>query len=88
HVLHVDVTKDDSVKEAVEFVKRNLGASEFWAVVNNAGILKGFSAELAHLNDFKDCLDVNTLGTIRVVKAFLPLLKQSKGRIVNITSGA
>ncbi|GFU19971.1 uncharacterized protein NPIL_284411, partial [Nephila pilipes] len=60
---------------------------EFWAVVNNAGILKGFSAELAHLNDFKSCLDVNTLGPIRVVKAFLPLLKQSKGRIVNITSG-
>ncbi|GFT82676.1 estradiol 17-beta-dehydrogenase 2 [Nephila pilipes] len=27
HVLHVDVTKDDSVKEVVEFVKRNLGAS-------------------------------------------------------------
>ncbi|GFT82673.1 estradiol 17-beta-dehydrogenase 2 [Nephila pilipes] len=86
HVLHMDVTKDDSVKEAAEFVKRNLGALEFWAVVNNAGITKGFSAELAHLNDFKNCLEVNTLGIIRVVKAFLPLLKQSKGRIVNVTS--
>ncbi|GFT65930.1 estradiol 17-beta-dehydrogenase 2 [Nephila pilipes] len=86
HVLHVDVTKDDSVKEAVDYVKQNLGSSEFWAVVNNAGIIKGFSVELAHINDFKSCLEVNTLGPIRVVKAVMPLLKQSKGRIVNITS--
>ncbi|GFR25901.1 estradiol 17-beta-dehydrogenase 2, partial [Trichonephila clavata] len=88
HVLHLDVTKDDSVKEAAEFVQQNLGLCELWAVVNNAGILKGFSVELSDINDFKKCLDVNTLGPVRVVKAFLPLLRQSKGRIVNITSTA
>ncbi|GFU20786.1 estradiol 17-beta-dehydrogenase 2, partial [Nephila pilipes] len=86
HVLHMDVTKEDSVKDAVEFVKQNLGSSEFWAVVNNAGIAKGFSFELSDMDDFKNTLDVNTFGPIRVIKAFLPLLKQSKGRVVNITS--
>ncbi|GIX81860.1 hypothetical protein CDAR_115971 [Caerostris darwini] len=88
HVLHMDVTKDESVKDALEFVKENLGSSELWAIVNNAGIVKGFSVEFSTMEDFKDCLDVNTLGPVRVSKAFLPLLKQSKGRIINITSPA
>ncbi|GFX63969.1 estradiol 17-beta-dehydrogenase 2 [Trichonephila clavipes] len=87
-VLHLDVMKDESVKEAAEFVKQNLGSCDLWAVVNNAGIQTGFSVELSDINDFKNCLEVNTLGPVRVVKAFLPLLRQSKGRIVNITSTA
>ncbi|GIX77718.1 hypothetical protein CEXT_775481 [Caerostris extrusa] len=88
HVLHMDVTQDDSVEKALEYVKGNLGSSELWAIVNNAGIVKGFSVEFSSMKDFKDCLDVNTLGPVRVSKAFLPLLKQSKGRIINITSPA
>ena len=32
-------------------------------------------------------MDVNVLGLLAVTKAFLPLLRQSKGRIINISSG-
>ncbi|GFX63967.1 estradiol 17-beta-dehydrogenase 2 [Trichonephila clavipes] len=85
-VLRLDVTKDDSVKEAAEFVEQNLGTCEFWALVNNAGTIKGFSLELSDMDDIKYTLDVNTLGPIRMIKEFLPLLKKSKGRIVNVTS--
>ncbi|GBM95584.1 Estradiol 17-beta-dehydrogenase 2 [Araneus ventricosus] len=59
---------------------------ELWAVVNNAGILKGFSVDFSSVGDFRDCIDVNLLGSVRVTKAFLPLLRQTKGRIVNVTS--
>ncbi|GBL86566.1 Estradiol 17-beta-dehydrogenase 2 [Araneus ventricosus] len=86
HVLPLDVRQNESVEKAVEYVKENLGNSVLWAVVNNAGILKGFSVEMSTLHEFKDVLDVNFLGTVRVTKAFLPLLKWSKGRIVNVTS--
>ncbi|XP_055936462.1 dehydrogenase/reductase SDR family member 9-like [Argiope bruennichi] len=88
HVLYMDVTKDESVEKALEYVKASIGTSVLWAIVNNAGILKAFSVELSSIEDFKDCLDVNLLGYMRVIKAFLPLLKQTKGRIVNVTSGA
>ncbi|GFR31206.1 hypothetical protein TNCT_121901 [Trichonephila clavata] len=59
---------------------------ELWAVVNNAGVLKGISTELTDIRDFKDCMDVNLFGVVRVTKAFLPLLRRSAGRIVNMTS--
>ncbi|XP_055936463.1 dehydrogenase/reductase SDR family member 9-like [Argiope bruennichi] len=86
HVLYMDVTKDESVEKALEYVKAYLGSSELWAIVNNAGIFKGFSMEMSTLDDFKDVFDVNLMGVVRVTKAFLPLLKKSKGRIVNVTS--
>ncbi|GIY55664.1 estradiol 17-beta-dehydrogenase 2 [Caerostris extrusa] len=84
--LHVDVTQDDSVQKAKEFVEKNLGKCELWAIVNNAGIYKGMIAEFTKISDYQDVLDVNTLGQVRVTKAFLPLLRKSTGRVVNVNS--
>ncbi|XP_042910476.2 estradiol 17-beta-dehydrogenase 2 [Parasteatoda tepidariorum] len=85
-VLGMNITKDESVQEALEFIKENLGTSQLWAVVNNAGILKGFSIEITPMQDFQDNIEVNLYGHIRITKAFLPLLRQSNGRLVNFTS--
>ncbi|GIX96165.1 estradiol 17-beta-dehydrogenase 2 [Caerostris extrusa] len=85
-ILEMDVTSDERVQKAVEFVKENLGKCKLWAVVNNAGVFKGISVELSNIQDFKDCLEVNVIGHVRVTKAFLPLLRKSQGRVVNVTS--
>ena len=57
-----------------------------WAVINNAGILQFSEVELTPMKVFQQHFDVNCLGQVRVVKAFLPLVKRCKGRIVNIAS--
>lgn len=85
-VVKIDVTSDSSVNDAVSFVEENLGTSELWAIVNNAGILKGFEVELTDMEDFKATMEVNAFGPVRVTKAFLPLLRQSRGRVINVTS--
>ncbi|GIX77715.1 hypothetical protein CEXT_775471 [Caerostris extrusa] len=86
--VELDVTQDDSVTKAFECVKDHLRSSgaKLWAVVNNAGVQRGFSLEISETKDFKDCMEVNAFGPMRVTKAFLPLLKETKGRIVNVTS--
>ncbi|KAG8191551.1 hypothetical protein JTE90_019615 [Oedothorax gibbosus] len=86
--LELDVTKDYSVKGASDFIKENLGSTKLWAVVNNAGIAKGWGVEFSSFKDFRDTMDVNAFGMLRVTKAFLPLIRRSKGRIVNVTSNA
>ncbi|XP_059007883.1 17-beta-hydroxysteroid dehydrogenase type 2 isoform X2 [Mustela lutreola] len=60
-----------------------------WALVNNAGIL-GLPAdgELIPMTGYKKCMAVNFFGAVEVTKAFLPLLRKSKGRLVNISSMA
>lgn len=58
-------------------------------MVNNAGIL-GYpiDGELIPMTDYKNCMAVNFFGAVEVTKAFLPLLRKSKGRLVNISSMA
>ena len=59
-----------------------------WGLVNNAGILCLAPIEWSPLEDFKRTADVNIWGMIDVTKTFLPLLKMSKGRVVNLGSMA
>ena len=58
-----------------------------WGLVNNAGILGGAGfIEMIPLAELHKHIDVNLYGMIRVTKAFLPLVRKSRGRIVNISS--
>ena len=55
--------------------------------MNNAGVTTyGGLIEWDSLEDMKWVCDVNVWGSVSVIKTFLPLLKKSKGRIVNIAS--
>lgn len=58
-------------------------------MVNNAGIIC-FPAEgeLIPMTHYKRCMAVNFFGAVEVTKAFLPLLRRSKGRLVSISSMA
>ncbi|XP_055269033.1 17-beta-hydroxysteroid dehydrogenase type 2 [Moschus berezovskii] len=40
------------------------------------------------MTEYKRCMAVNFFGAVEVTKAFLPLLRKSKGRLVNISSMA
>jgi NAD(P)-dependent dehydrogenase (short-subunit alcohol dehydrogenase family) len=57
-----------------------------WGVVNNAGVVNvGPLIELQD-KDFDFLLGVNLYGPIRITRAFSPMLLESKGRVVNISS--
>ncbi|CAG2104407.1 unnamed protein product [Medioppia subpectinata] len=85
-IIPLDVTKDDSVLNARKLVQNALKQNELWSVVNNAGILSSFEIEFGDMSSFVSQMEVNCLGTVRVTKAFLPLLRLSKGRVVNMAS--
>ncbi|XP_033735857.1 D-beta-hydroxybutyrate dehydrogenase, mitochondrial-like [Pecten maximus] len=85
HVIKLDVTQDDDVKKALEYV--NATGQGLWAIVNNAGIDFPGDVELATVDQYRKCAEVNLYGMIRVIKTFLPMIRKSKGgRIVNVSS--
>ncbi|XP_048251708.1 D-beta-hydroxybutyrate dehydrogenase, mitochondrial-like [Haliotis rufescens] len=86
HVLKMDVTKDGEVTEALKYVQERCRSTGLWAVVNNAGIDGGGPVELCSMKFYKDVCEVNLFGAIRVSKAFLPLVRQAKGRVINVSS--
>jgi len=75
--LTLDVTNTEQIQTAVQRVE-----SEFLDVlINNAGI--ALYDNLTNLDAIGQHLAVNLFGMINVTRAFLPLLKRSKGAIVN-----
>ncbi|XP_066050776.1 17-beta-hydroxysteroid dehydrogenase type 2 [Chamaea fasciata] len=88
-VLQLDITSTTQVQEAYLMVSEKVQNAGLWGVVNNAGIL-GFPAdgELLPMSTYRHCMEVNFFGAVEVSKTFLPLLRKSQGRLVNMSSMA
>jgi len=86
--LEVDVSDADSVIAAGrEFSKI---ADHLDVLVNNAGIVVDGDEEILELSDdlLRKALETNTLGALRVSRAFVPFLRESKApRVINVSSG-
>jgi NAD(P)-dependent dehydrogenase (short-subunit alcohol dehydrogenase family) len=76
--LILDVTNDAQTRAAVEAVH------SLDILVNNAGV--GLFDDLSDRAALEAHLAVNLFGTYGVTQAFLPLLTQSRGAIVNVLS--
>jgi NAD(P)-dependent dehydrogenase (short-subunit alcohol dehydrogenase family) len=73
--LTLDVTSASQIQRAVDEV------DTLDVLINNAGI--AIYDDLSNLDVLEQHLAVNFLGLLKVTNAFLPLLKRSKGAIVN-----
>ncbi|KAJ3117445.1 hypothetical protein HK100_000814 [Physocladia obscura] len=58
----------------------------FIGVVNCEGTESPGALELLPLEEIMRCYQVNTAGAVAVTQCFLPLLRESKGRIINVCS--
>lgn len=82
--VRIDVTKQDQIDAAVALIEKQ--GRGLWGLVNNAGVsVQGPMIEVPE-SDLQFIFDVNVMGVYRVTKAFAPLIIESKGRIVNISS--
>jgi len=82
-----DITNPDHISNAVKVVSRT-SPNGLFALVNNAGIIVLEEWDWSSEQSLRRVMEVNFFGHVAVTKAFLPLLKISKGRIVNLTSVA
>ncbi|XP_026536578.1 11-cis retinol dehydrogenase [Notechis scutatus] len=83
----IDVTSSESISKAVEWVKAEVGRKGLFGLVNNAGLGSSIGpTEWMTVEDYRKVMSVNTFGMIEVSLAFLPLLKQARGRVVNVSS--
>lgn len=84
--VQADVTSDEDVAALVERIRETGGLD---AVVNNAGGALGLDpVESADVEGWRWMYEVNVLGTLRVTKAVLPLLREHGGDVVTVTSTA
>jgi NAD(P)-dependent dehydrogenase (short-subunit alcohol dehydrogenase family) len=86
--LEIDVADNESVTAAArEFAKVT---DHLDVLVNNAGIIADGDDAILEISDelLRKTLETNTLGALRVTRAFVPLLRKSKApRVINVSSG-
>jgi len=82
--IMMDVTSDQQVEEAIQVISRR--KEPLAALVNNAAVSAFGFAECLPLDRFRQCIEANYLGTVRVTKAFAPLLRRDRARMVMVGS--
>jgi NAD(P)-dependent dehydrogenase (short-subunit alcohol dehydrogenase family) len=90
-VCPLDLTRLEQIPSAVETVQAELkrrGQPGLYALVNNAGGGEVAPIELMNLDRFRIELQTRVLGSVAMVQAFLPMLRQAGGRIVWIVTPA
>jgi len=90
HIIPLDVSSMKSVKTAVETVKKHTDHLD--VLISNAGVnsetIYPTIREPQNYEEMHRLYDVNTLGALRVVEAFLPLMERGQKRLCFISSEA
>jgi NAD(P)-dependent dehydrogenase (short-subunit alcohol dehydrogenase family) len=77
----LDITDDDQVAAVADALPARLDA-----VVNSAGIVVSGPMEGVGLDELRRQLEVNVVGQVAVTQAVLPRLRESRGRVVFVSS--
>jgi NAD(P)-dependent dehydrogenase (short-subunit alcohol dehydrogenase family) len=82
----LDITVPQHIAALVGRIADDPRGMKLRAVVNNAGIAINAPVETLGLDHWRHQFEVNLFGHIAVTQALLPFLRDSRGRIVNISS--
>ena len=90
--LLCDITQSEQVARLVQQVQEALGSTQasstpaLDALINNAGTAFGGPIELAQLDDIRAQFEINVIAHVGMIQAFLPMLREAKGTIINVSS--
>jgi NAD(P)-dependent dehydrogenase (short-subunit alcohol dehydrogenase family) len=85
HLLRMDLTDADSVRDAVETVVNR--EKRIDVLINNAGMHTGGPAETLPDDYLRLQIETNFIGTVRVTREVLPVMRnQGGGTIINFSS--
>lgn len=83
--IYLDVTRKFDVDNlAYEINTEHNG--ELYALINNAGVMLPAPLELASMNQIREEMEVNYFGAVSVTKKLLNNIRNSMGRIINMSS--
>jgi NAD(P)-dependent dehydrogenase (short-subunit alcohol dehydrogenase family) len=82
--VRLDVTKQGDVDAAVALIREQ--GRGLWGLINNAGVATRAPVAAVTDDEVDFVFAVNVDGVVRVTRAFIPLIVESKGRIVTTGS--
>ncbi|RIB22970.1 hypothetical protein C2G38_2139959 [Gigaspora rosea] len=85
----LDVTNNEHIQNAYDQIQSIIGHEiPFVALINNAALVVYLPMEIASEDAFLHSFNTNYFSIVNLTKKFLPLLRQSGGRVINLGSVA
>lgn len=82
--VQIEVTDEATIDAAARRIRAD--GHRLIGLVNNAGIAVAGPIEFVPIAELRRQLEVNVIGQVAMTQAVLPLLREARGRIVNIGS--
>ncbi|CAN5342689.1 SDR family NAD(P)-dependent oxidoreductase [soil metagenome] len=82
----LDITDAGDVSALADRIVGDTSRRPLRVLVNNAGIAVNAPIEVLTVDDWRRQFEVSVFGQIAVIRALLPALLASRGRVVNVTS--
>lgn len=82
----LDVTQPEQILAVQQKLQQELKEQGLYGLINNAGVADFTPIEAVSIEQIKQIFEVNFFGAVRLTQALIPLLRQAKGRIINIGS--
>ena len=84
-ILNFDISKSEKIEEFIENASKKLGGLD--CIVNNAGVTQDNLAIRMSIEEWSKVININLTSTFLMSKfAIKKMLKNKKGKIINITS--
>ncbi len=84
--ISCDVTDTEKMSDIFKDIYEKEGS--IYALINNAGIGISGAVEYANVDEVKKIFDINLISVVNLSSKILPYLRESKGKIINISSVA
>lgn len=82
----IDVTSSESIVQCLQEVSKLRDSARPFTLINNAGIVVPGPVEALKLAELRKQFDVNFFGLVETTQAFLPIIRETRGKIVNVSS--
>jgi NAD(P)-dependent dehydrogenase (short-subunit alcohol dehydrogenase family) len=82
----IDVAKSETIESALASIEKLRTKDLPFCLVNNAGVALPGPIEAVPMDSFRKLYDVNVFGLLETTQIFLPIIRETKGRIVNMSS--
>ena len=84
--VYLDVTDGSTIAAAKALAAQATGERGLFSLVNNAGLGLAGPLEFQPVAELRQQMEVNLFGVVAVTQSMIPLLRQGRGRIINIGS--
>lgn len=86
HLLVLDLTNESDRQKLIKSTIKTVGKNSLDVLVNNAAIFNRQSFEKTKLDDWSEMFQTNLFAPVALLQGLYPLLKQSHGNVINISS--